>query len=1548
MVRFRKEGSLVTSRKLSILLLAFCLSFAGVALAVEEDHTWSLSGELAGQNSAIKVGVQNTVALSAFNVFIRTDTTKVKFAGTSQKLGRAVDVNYSLNASINPSQPRAVQLLGYANLSNPVDLPTGSGDIISVRFNVKSGVPAGTVIRMKLTKLDSTVVLATQDFVVQDAGAGLQLQPLQSSAVNLGRGFDFTLRTADATLTGLTFAMPQSPGAGAALDPATGRFTWTPAAGGRFPALFTVTNGSLMDSLAVTLKVNRAPVLPEIASREVTLGQTLTLNLQATDADQDTLVYRRISPITLAGATLDSLTGVFRWTPAAAATITIIFEASDRSVSDSVTVQLTAAAANLPPVWNVTADTLRLIEGQAFSQAFTAPSDESPSTLTISALNLPTGAQFTASTRTFAWTPGMTAAGTYQFTLLAVDNNSQRATKLVTVVVADVNRAPVLTVAASTVWARRGATVSFPVSATDPDGQAVVLSALNLPTGASLRGSEFFWSAAVAGTFDLSIIGSDPAGLADTVQVQLVIEDVNSAPSFQPVTVAPVEAGAAVSFQVQATDPDGDQLSYYIIPTRSAAGDSISILSRGATFSGQSFSWTPATGDIGSNVVTFGARDPGGLIAQLQVTIVVNGLGLSAPPQFFAFGDTTISEGQQFSFPLPLLNQSRTGFKFWAIGLPTGAVFDTISGTLSWTPTLTQSGSYAITCGVTDRNFQDIKELRIAVDEVDVDPVLSTVGALTIREDSLLKLTLVGRDVSGDPVSFEAGGLPAGAELFANGLLQFRPTYDQSGQSQVTFTVTDVHGKSDSEVVTLAVTDVNRPPVLVVENQTGTEGEPLSFTVSASDPDGAAVTLAQSGLPSGATFVAATGAVSWTPGSTQGGLYHVVFTASDGQVDGIDRDTVVIAIGGVNRPPVLDQIGDLVVNEGGSLSFQFVAADPDADNRVTLTAVDLPQGAQLAQSGANPVTGTVTFAAGYRQQGVYRVKVTATDNDPVEPLSAKRNFKLEVMDLNIAPVFTGALSGAGELRRTITEGETLELAVTAEDQGGDALTFAAMGLPRRAVAYLESSPRKLVFTADYDQAGEYSFQVSVSDGQNVVNKLVRVTVTELNRTPRVVQIQDQYVRDGQAISFQVAATDLDGDALTIGTAGQVPFLTQGTNPPARLRDGNVFFFDTGLLPVGQPIPSAFFKFWAVDARGAVSDTVAVEIVIERTDSTSLTSSSTYNNSSLGIRGLGYRNSSSSSINSVFSAASGFFQNLPRPTLLAAAGEEESPKQRQGVYTFLAGDLTSQFYGIRRGWGLDLTALTASTGASTVVTLSYFQDDLPTEVPNFTEDKIRVFGYKEATGSWVLMDSVTVKADSNLATFRITDFTITRYTLGAVLDVIAPIISDFKVLGGAYTVNAVTLDTLYNLGGSYTFRLNVTDDELLDDSHAAVMLYYRLEGQSAFTELALARSGVNLFSVLVQQAVQSGSVIEYYVAAADKMNTVTSPVGAPGQFYRLVLSEPTFQPGDVDQSGVINIFDLLDLLRVLGGSKPDGPSSDVNVNGKTDIFDLLELLRKLAG
>ena len=66
-----------------------------------------------------------------------------------------------------------------------------------------------------------------------------------------------------------------------------------------------------------------------------------------------------------------------------------------------------------------------------------------------------------------------------------------------------------------------------------------------------------------------------------------------------------------------------------------------------------------------------------------------------------------------------------------------------------------------------------------------------------------------------------------------------------------------------------------------------------------------------------------------------------------------------------NQPPVLDPIGNKVVDEGKSLEFQVSASDPEGDTLV-YSASNLPTGAML-----NPATRVFNWTPSYQQAGTY-------------------------------------------------------------------------------------------------------------------------------------------------------------------------------------------------------------------------------------------------------------------------------------------------------------------------------------------------------------------------------------------------------------------------------------------------------------------------------------------------------------------------------------------------------------------------------------------------
>ncbi|HLM57306.1 MAG TPA: DNA/RNA non-specific endonuclease, partial [Pyrinomonadaceae bacterium] len=147
----------------------------------------------------------------------------------------------------------------------------------------------------------------------------------ESATIDELTQYAFTAVAEDVDNATLTFSLIGQP-AGAAINPTTGAFTWTPteAQGGTgAPYSFTVrvSDGTSNADAAVTLhvnEVNSAPSLAAIGNKTVAFGSTLAFTASGSDADvpAQTLTYSLTGNVP-AGATINPSTGAFSWTPTA-------------------------------------------------------------------------------------------------------------------------------------------------------------------------------------------------------------------------------------------------------------------------------------------------------------------------------------------------------------------------------------------------------------------------------------------------------------------------------------------------------------------------------------------------------------------------------------------------------------------------------------------------------------------------------------------------------------------------------------------------------------------------------------------------------------------------------------------------------------------------------------------------------------------------------------------------------------------------------------------------------------------------------------------------------------------------------------------------------------------------------------------------------------------------------------------------------------------------------------------------------------------------------
>ena len=307
--------------------------------------------------------------------------------------------------------------------------------------------------------------------------------------------------------------------------------------------------------------------------------------------------------------------------------------------------------------------------------------------------------------------------------------------------------------------------------------------------------------------------------------------------------------------------------------------------------------------------------------------------GSSGTPVLSLIGDKQVTLGQTLTFTVSATDAEGDPLTFSATGLPTGATFS--NRTFAWTPTTGQIGDHQVTFTVRDASAEDSETITITVERPNAAPVLAGIGSKSTNENQGISFTISATDSDGDVISYSASGLPTGA-TFAGQTFSWTPGYDQAGNYNVTFVASDGRVQ-DSETITISVANVNRAPALAgIGNRSVDEEETLSFTLSATDPDGTALTYSATGLPSGANLSGPS--FTWTPTDDQIGSHEITFVVSDGM--STDSETITVAV----VSTVTDQTAPVVARQSPAPG----AIQVPLNNLITLHVTDAGRGVNAA------------------------------------------------------------------------------------------------------------------------------------------------------------------------------------------------------------------------------------------------------------------------------------------------------------------------------------------------------------------------------------------------------------------------------------------------------------------------------------------------------------------------------------------------------------------------------------------------------------------------
>ena len=1010
-----------------------------------------------------------------------------------------------------------------------------------------------------------------------------------------------------------TFSFNQltDPTNGSVVFGSDGSFTYTPNADFSGTDTFDyeivdADGASSVSTVTITISsVNDAPVVDSNIDDQTNLdSDTVSVDVSShfSDIEGDTLTFTAngLPP----GLMIDSVTGEITGTLDADAsqpgTYSVSVIANDGN-GGSVTETFVWTVTNPVPV--ALDDNFATDEDVSFSGSVTGnDSDADADTLVYNQTSDPAnGTVVWSNDGTFVYTPNSDFAGTDTFTYELVDSDGAVSQAVVTIVVAEINDAPVVDTALPDRSNFDSDNVSIDISSnfSDIDGDILTYSVTGLPTGLAIDSA----TGLITGTIDSSASQNGPYtvsvtvddGNGGTVTESFTWSVANPAPNAVNDAVTTTE-DTAVSGDASTndSDPDSDTVVYNQLtnPTNGSL-----VWNNDGTFT-----YTPNTNFTGIDSFNYETVDADGASSVATVTISVG--NVNDPPTI----DSPIAD--QTNLDSDAINLDVSGnfsdlegdsLSFTATGLPPGLVIDSagnITGTLD--SSASQGGPYVVVVTADDGNGGTVTDSfnwtvnnpgPVASDNansVTEDSQLVASGDVLTDDDDpdsdVLNVTQVNGQAAGTIVNGVYGSLQVNADgTYTYTLDNTHPDVQaldigESLSEAFTYDISDGEGGTASAMLNITIDGTNDAPIPSnIPNQTNldTDSPTLDLSNFFDDVDDTSLTYSVTGLPTGLSIDTATGIVSGTldgsasqGGPATDGVYTVFVTAQD------DNGEFVVSSfeWTVDNPGPVANDDQFTTNEDTAVSGSVTGNDNDPDgDSVTYAQTSTPTSGSVVFNN----DGTFTYTPNANFHGSDSFDYELVDADGA---TSTATVTIDIASINDAPT----VNSLADQTDVDSDNISINVGNSFSDLEGDTLTFTATGLPLGLSIDPGTGVISGTLESSASQNGPYTIVVTADDGNGgTVSDSFDWNISN----PAPDAVDDNFTTDEDTpVSGTVASNDSDpdGDALTFSVANQP------TNGNVVLQPNGSFTYTPD---PGYNGPDSF-DYQTVDADGATSTATA--------------------------------------------------------------------------------------------------------------------------------------------------------------------------------------------------------------------------------------------------------------------------------------------------------------------------------------------------------------------
>ncbi len=455
-----------------------------------------------------------------------------------------------------------------------------------------------------------------------------------------------------------------------------------------------------------------------------------------------------------------------------------------------------------------------------------------------------------------------------------------------------VNQAPQFDTLPAETTVKQGDAFHYDIQASDPNGDGLSFTAVNMPSWLTLTDNGDGTAAlhGTPGVMDMTGLQNVTLRVSDGTATTDQSFDINVLANQPPVITttppASVVQGYEYLYHIEANDPDGEPVSYFIgdLPewlTFTDHGDG------SATLQG-----TPGLEDTLTSYIQIFATDG---MEFSQQSYLLDILPNSAPG-ILSQPVTQTQYGDMYEYLVQATDTEGDPMNFTIEGdLPDWLTFtDNGDGTalLHGTPDAADAGSsFAVTIHVLD-HLGSVASQSFDLHVNNLMPVITAGPDTSAVEDAAYNSTIMASDPESQPLTYECTDLPDWLDMTDNGdgtaTLTGTPGEADVGEHTFTLRVHDADNVVEqSYTITVAALPNTAPEITSTPVTVANAGGVYSYTVQAADIDQDALSFSNNTLPDWLTLIDngdGTAELVGTPDHDDAGTHEVVIEVTDGEV----------------------------------------------------------------------------------------------------------------------------------------------------------------------------------------------------------------------------------------------------------------------------------------------------------------------------------------------------------------------------------------------------------------------------------------------------------------------------------------------------------------------------------------------------------------------------------------------------------------------------------------------------------------------------------------